>query len=442
MAGIFKAYDVRGLYPEGVDRAVAEKIGRAFAAVKNVRNVVVGRDMRVSSDELFAGLSAGLSAAGVNVTDLGKCSTPILYHAVGTLKADGGVMITASHNPGGWNGFKLCLANAVPLGITNGLKEIESAVNAGDFADAPVKGAIRQIDMTAEYGKFVRQFAKFDGKKLKVVCDFGNGMGSIEIAGIRDLFDVIPMYEEPDGTFPNHEANPLKTETLKDICAKVRETGAAFGAAFDGDADRCGFVDETGRVISMDLFTALIACDVLRSGPATILYDLRSSHAVPECIAENGGTPMMTPVGHSFIKKKMRETGAAFAGELSGHYYFRENFCAESQALAMVKFANLLCRTGKKASELVAPLRRYHSTGELNYKVEDIPAILDRVRKTYSGKGEWFELDGVSGEYGSWRFNLRASNTEPLLRLIVEADTAEKMTEERDRLLSVILKKN
>ena len=440
MAGIFKAYDVRGLYPDGVNRSVAEKIGRAFAAVKKVRTVAVGRDMRVSSDELFAGLADGLRAAGVEVTDIGRCSTPILYHAVGTLKTDGGVMITASHNPGCWNGFKICLANAVPLGITNGLKEMEDVVNAGNFSDAPVKGIIRQFDMTEKYGKFIRQFARFDGKKLKVVCDFGNGMGSIEIAGIRDLFDVIPMYEEPDGTFPNHEANPLKTETLKDIRAKVRETGAAFGAAFDGDADRCGFIDENGDVISMDLFTALIACDVLRSGPAPILYDLRSSHAVPECIAEHGGTPMMTPVGHSFIKKKMRETGAAFAGELSGHYYFRENFCAESQALAMVKFANLLCRTGKKASELVAPLRRYHSTGELNYKVTDIPSILDRVRKTYSGKGEWFELDGVSGEYGSWRFNLRASNTEPLLRLIVEADTAEKMTEERDRLLSVILK--
>lgn len=442
MAGIFKAYDVRGLYPEGVNRSIAEKIGRALAAVKKVRKVAVGRDMRFSSEELSEGLIEGLTASGVEVIDIGRCSTPILYHTVGSLKTDGGIMVTASHNPGEWNGFKTCIADAVPVGCTNGLKEMEDAVHSGIFVDAPIKGTVSKLDMTAEYGKFVRQFAKFDGKKPKVVCDFGNGMGSVEIAGIRDLFDVIPMYEEPDGTFPNHEANPLKTETLKDICAKVRETGADFGAAFDGDADRCGFVDETGAIISMDLFTALIACDVLRSGPATILYDLRSSHAVPECIAEHGGTPIMTPVGHSFIKKKMRETGAAFAGELSGHYYFRENFCAESQALAMVKFANLLCRTGKKASELVAPLRRYHSTGELNYKVENIPAILDRVRETYSDKGEWFELDGVSGEYGSWRFNLRASNTEPLLRLIVEADTAEKMTEERDRLLSVILKKN
>ena len=440
MAGIFKAYDVRGLYPGSIDREVAESIGRAFAAVKKVRKVAVGRDMRTSSDELFDGLAAGLTASGVDVIDLGRCSTPILYHAVGTLRTDGGVMITASHNPGGWNGFKFCLADAVPVSNVNGLKEMESAVATGKFADSPTRGSIRQIDMTKKYGEFVRQFAKFDGKKLKVVCDFGNGMGSVEIAGIRDLFDVIPMYEEPDGTFPNHEANPLKTDTLKDICRKVKETGAAFGAAFDGDADRCGFIDETGGIISMDLFTALIACDVLRSGPAVILYDLRSSHAVPECIAEHGGKPMMTPVGHSFIKKKMRETGAAFAGELSGHYYFRENFCAESQALAMVKFANLLCRTGKKASELVAPLRRYCSTGELNYKVTDIPSILDRVRGEYAGRGEWFELDGVSGEYGDWRFNLRASNTEPLLRLIVEADTPEKMTEERDRLLSVILK--
>ncbi|MBQ4336223.1 MAG: phosphomannomutase/phosphoglucomutase [Lentisphaeria bacterium] len=439
MAGIFKAYDIRGLYPEKINGAVAEKVGRAFAAVTGIRHAVVGRDMRDSSTELFEGLVCGLTASGVDVTDIGSCSTPILYYSVGTLKADGGVMITASHNPGCWNGLKLCLKDAFPISRSNGLKEIEKSFLLDQYEDSAVCGSIRQMDMTEKYGRFIRHFAKFDGKKPKVVCDFGNGMGRWEIAGVRDLFDLIPMYEEPDGSFPNHEANPLNFETLQDLQAKVLETGADFGIAFDGDADRCGFVDDRGEIISMDLFTALIASDILKdTGPAVILYDLRSSHAVPEYISEHGGTPVMTPVGHSFIKKKMRETGAAFAGELSGHYYFRENFCAESQALALVKFANLLCRSGKSAGELTEPLRRYFSTGELNFEVHDISAVLQKIKDIYSVDGELFELDGISGEYGDWRFNVRSSNTEPLLRLMVEADTEEKMKMHRDRLISVI----
>ncbi len=444
MAGIFKAYDIRGVYPENINRSIAERIGRAYAAVTGVKSVVVGRDMRKSSKELFEGLAKGLIAAGVEVTDIGLCSTPICYYSVGTMKTDGGIMITASHNPGCWNGFKFCLKEAFPISNTNGLKEIEESFNRNQFQDAAVPGTIRHIDMTEKYGKFIRQFTEFDGKRLKVVGDFGNGMGRYEIAGIRDLFDWIPMYEEPDGDFPNHEANPLNFETLNDLCAKVQETGADFGVAFDGDADRCGFVDHTGRIISMDLFTALIAANILESSGmgATVLYDLRSSHAVPESIEEHGGIPVMTRVGHSFIKKKMRETGAVFAGELSGHYYFRENFCAESQALAIVKFANLLCRTGKTAGDLTESLRRYFSTGELNFKVTDIPSVIQRVKEIYSVDCELFELDGISGEYGDWRFNLRSSNTEPLLRLMVEADTVEKMNFQRDRLISVIFKES
>ncbi len=442
MAGIFKAYDIRGIYPAEIHQKLAEKTARAFIQVTGAKSVAVGRDMRCSSEELFQGLVKGLSAAGAVVYDLGLVSTPICYFAVGTLKTDGGIMITASHNPGNWNGFKCCLANAVPMSAANGLKELEEAVLKDCFQDAPVPGKVISKDMRIEYGQNIRRFAELNGRKLKVVCDFANGMGSVEIGGIRDLFDVIPLYEELDGNFPNHEANPLKRETMKALCAKVQETDADFGAAFDGDADRCGFVDEKGEIIGMDHFTGIIACDILRKGPATVLYDLRSSRAVPECIEEHGGRALMTRVGHSFIKKNMRETDAAFAGELSGHYYFRENFCAESQALAMTCFANILCRTGKKASELVKPLRKYVSTGEVNYKADNIPVILDRVRQKYSGKGKWFELDGISGEYGSWRFNLRASNTEPLLRLIVEADKEEKLTEEKNRLLSVIFPSN
>ena len=439
MAGIFKAYDIRGIYPESINGTIAEKVGRAFASVCGIKSAVVGRDMRISSVELADGLIRGLTAAGVRVTDIGMCSTPVCYYSVGTLKTDGGIMITASHNPGCWNGFKFCLKDAYPVSNANGLKEIEQSFHIENWQDAAVPGDVCYKNMTEEYGNYIRQFAKFDGKKLKVVCDFGNGMGRWEIAGIRDLFDLIPMYEEPDGSFPNHEANPLNLETLSDLCEKVRETGADFGVAFDGDADRCGFVDHHGRIISMDLFTALIASDILKTtGPAVVLYDLRSSRAVPEYIEEHGGTPVMTPVGHSFIKKKMRETNAVFAGELSGHYYFRENFCAESQAMALVKFANLICRTGKSAGELTEPLRRYFSTGELNFKVTDIPAVIQKVKDLYSVNGKMFEIDGLSGEYGDWRFNIRSSNTEPLLRLMVEADTEEKMEKYRDQLISVI----
>jgi len=351
-------------------------------------------------------------------------------------------MITASHNPGQWNGFKFCLADAVPMGSDNGLKEMEEIFNRDSAFFPRSGGGLEEVDILDRYGAFVRQFADLKGRTFRIAVDFGNGMGSVELSGIRDLFELIPLYEEPDGSFPNHEANPLKTDTLHDLCRKVKETGADFGVALDGDADRCGFVDETGSIIPMDFFIALAAGDILKKGPAVILHDLRSSKAVPESIAEKGGKPVMTRVGHSFIKKVMRETGAAFGGELSGHYYFRENFCAESPALAFIRFANMLSQSGKKASELAAPLRRYASTGELNYEVSDIQSAIEKVRKQYSGTGKWFELDGVSGEYGSWRFNLRPSNTEPLLRLIVEADTAKKMTEEKNRLLSVIFENN
>ena len=245
------------------------------------------------------------------------------------------------------------------------------------------------------------------------------------------------MYDELDGTFPNHEANPLKTDTLDAIRAKVKETGADFGAAFDGDADRCGFIDNNGDIIPMDLFTALIAQDILSAGPATILYDLRSSRAVPECIEANGGKAIRCRVGHAFIKNQMRENNAVFAGELSGHYYFKQNFTAESQGLAMIMLANLICKTGKKVSDLVAPLRKYFSSGEINSKVAEVAPVLDAIRSRYAD-GNMFELDGVSVEYSDWWFNVRASNTEPLLRLIVEADSLELMESKKDELLAII----
>ena len=436
MAEIFKAYDIRGIYPADINGEIAEKIGRAYIEFTGAKKVVVGRDMRPHSLELFEGLARGMTAQGADVIDLGLSSTPQSYFANGTLKAEGSVMITASHNPGEWNGFKLCKAQAVPISGATGIMDIKRIAESGAWKKDCVPGKISTYDIKKEYAAFLRSFSKVD-RKLKVVVDYANSMGLYEIAGVTDLFDIVPMYDELDGTFPNHEANPLKTDTLDAIRAKVKETGADFGAAFDGDADRCGFIDNNGDIIPMDLFTALIAQDILSAGPATILYDLRSSRAVPECIEANGGKAIRCRVGHAFIKNQMRENNAVFAGELSGHYYFKQNFTAESQGLAMIMLANLICKTGKKVSDLVAPLRKYFSSGEINSKVAEVAPVLDAIRSRYAD-GNMFELDGVSVEYSDWWFNVRASNTEPLLRLIVEADSLELMESKKDELLGII----
>ena len=436
MSGIFKAYDIRGIYPTEINADVAEAIGRAYIEFTGAKKVAVGRDMRPHSLPLFEGLSRGMLAQGADVIDLGLVSTPMSYFANGTLKVDGSVMITASHNPGEWNGFKLCLANAVPISGATGIMEIQKIAEAKSWRKVDQPGTLSTYDIAPEYGKVLRSFAQMD-RKLKVVVDYANAMGLYEIAGITDLYDIVPLYDTLDGTFPNHEANPLHIETLDAIRAKVREVGADFGAAFDGDADRCGFIDDQGEVIPMDLFTALIAQDILSRGPATILYDLRSSRAVPECIEANGGKAIRSRVGHAFIKAQMRENDAVFAGELSGHYYFKQNFTAESQGLAMIMLSNLICKKNKPVHELVQPLRKYFSSGEINSKVADVKPILDTIRARYAD-GNMFELDGISSEYPRWWFNVRSSNTEPLLRLIVEADTRELMEEKRDELLKII----
>ncbi len=436
MSEIFKAYDIRGIYPTDLDAAMAEAIGRAYIEFTGAKKVVVGRDMRPHSVPLFEALAAGMTAQGADVIDIGMCSTPQSYFANGTLKADGSVMITASHNPGEWNGFKICRAGAVPISGATGIMDIKKIVADKSWKPCSTQGKVSTYDIKPEYAAFLRKFAKMD-RKLKIVVDYANAMGIYEIAGITDLFEIIPMYDELDGTFPNHEANPLHLATLDAIRAKVVEVGADFGAAFDGDADRCGFIDNKGEIIPMDLFTALIAQDILSDGPATILYDLRSSRAVAECIRENGGKAIQSRVGHAFIKAQMRENNAVFAGELSGHYYFKENFTAESQGLALIKLANLVCKKGKPVDELVAPLRKYFSSGEINSTVADTKPIIAAIRKNYAD-GNMYELDGISSEYKNWWFNVRSSNTEPLLRLIVEADTQALMEEKRDELLKLI----
>ncbi len=436
MSGIFKAYDIRGIYPNEINAEIAESIGRAYIEFTGAQKVVVGRDMRPHSEPLFLGLAKGMMAQGADVIDLGLSSTPQSYFANGTLKADGSVMITASHNPGEWNGFKLCIANAVPISGATGIMDIQKIVEEKSWKKCDKPGTMSSYDIKPEYAAFLRSNAKMD-RKLKVVVDYANSMGLYEIAGITDLFDIVPMYDELDGTFPNHEANPLHLSTLDAIRAKVKEVGADFGAAFDGDADRCGFIDNEGEIIPMDLFTALIAQDILSNGPATILYDLRSSRAVKECIEENGGKAIQSRVGHAFIKAQMRENDAVFAGELSGHYYFKQNFTAESQGLAMIMLSNLICKKNQKVAELVKPLRKYFASGEINSRVADVKPILAALKEKYSD-GNMYELDGISSEYTNWWFNVRSSNTEPLLRLIVEADTRELMEEKRDELLKII----
>ena len=433
---IFKAYDIRGIYPTDLSPVTAEAIGRAYIQFTGAKKVVVGRDMRPHSEPLFQALAKGMTEQGADVIDLGLCSTPMSYHANGVLRADGSVMITASHNPGEWNGFKLCRANAVPLSGATGIKDIEKIVAEKSWSKSDRTGSISKFDIRKIYADFLRGHVKFT-RRFKVVVDYANAMGLYEIDGIKDLFDIVPLYDTLDGTFPNHEANPLIADTLNAVRAKVVEVGADFGAAFDGDADRCGYIDNTGAIIPMDLFTALIAQDILAEGPATILYDLRSSWAVRECIEENGGKAIMSRVGHAFIKAQMREFDAVFAGELSGHYYFKENFTAESQGLALVKLANLLDSSGEKLDKLVAPLRRYSFSGEINSKVSDVTKVLSAIREKYAD-GKMYELDGVSVEYPEWHFNVRASNTEPLIRLICEAKTPAMMAEKRDELLAII----
>ncbi len=436
---IFKAYDIRGIYGDTLTEEIAERIGRGFVSYLEAKTIVVGRDMRPHSTPLSAALIQGMVKQGAKVIDLGLCSTPINYFANGSLAADGSVMITASHNPGEWNGFKMCRAAALPLSGDAGIREIERLVESNDYAPPRPGGGCEEYDIKPEYWKMLESFIRFS-RKPKIAVDYANAVGSIEIGGIKDYFDIIPLYEELDGSFPNHEANPLVAENLADVAKAVREHHAEFGAAFDGDGDRCGFVDETGQIVSMDLITAILARNVLKAGPAKILYDLRSSKAVKEYIEEYGGTPVQCRVGHAFIKKEMRDHGAPFAGELSGHYYFKENFTAESSGLALVMLANINAESELPFGEMFAPLRKYSFSGEINTSLDDFEVanhIMEEVAARYKD-GHQFRLDGISTEFADWWFNLRRSNTEPKLRLIVEANTPELMAAKRDDITAMI----
>ena len=446
MAGIFKAYDIRGIYGDTLTDELFYKIARAYARFAGVKRVVVARDIRPHSEPLFAAFARGLTDAGADVIDIGHASTPMSYFANGTLKADGSVMITASHNTKEWNGCKLCRANAVPISGATGIADIERMVMTDDLGEpAAVKGTITKVDILPQYAAHVREAAHL-ARPLHIACDFANGMGICEAASFKGSpLTYDGLYETFDGTFPNHAANPLETATLADLQALIRANPGkyAFGVAFDGDADRAGFVDELGEIIPMDFITALVAEDLLATNKGAVcFYDLRSSKVAAETISAAGGRPMISRVGHSFIKEQMRQNDAIFAGELSGHYYFKANFTAESSSMATFALANIVSRADKPLSELVAPLRRYFQSGEINSRVARNPAdVLAAIKAKYAGRGDLLELDGVTidaWERDGWWFNVRASNTEPLIRLNLEAKDKAQMEAMRDEVLAFI----
>ena len=438
MAGIYKAYDIRGIYGAQLTDDLAFRIGRAFATFLKPRRVVVGRDIRTHSEALFRELARGLTMHGADVIDLGLCSTPMSYYANGSLGADASIMITASHNPKEYNGFKLCREKAIPLSGATGIMDIERIVQSEAF-DAPAEtaGRVATHDILPDYSAHVKATANLQ-RPVRIAVDLANAMGVVEARTLEGLLEMDPLFGTLDGGFPNHEANPLDHHTLTSLQEKMRAGRYDFGVAFDGDADRAGFLDERGEIIPMDMITALIARATLQTHRgAAIYYDLRSSWAVKEVIEENGGRPMMSRVGHAFIKQQMRDADAVFAGELSGHYYFKDNFFTESSSMAVLYVANLVSRSRLPLSEMIRPMRRYFASGEINSRVADTRPVFDRLLAQFPG-GRVIRLDGLTIEFADWWFNVRASNTEPLVRLNLEAKTRGLMEQRRDEVLAAI----
>ncbi|MCP2258666.1 phosphomannomutase (EC 5.4.2.8) [Streptoalloteichus tenebrarius] len=444
LSGIVKAYDVRGVVGDQLDADVVRDIGAAFARLVGGPAVVVGHDMRDSSPGLATAFAEGVTAQGVDVVSIGLASTDMLYFASGRLELPG-AMFTASHNPAQYNGIKLCRSGAAPVGQDSGLAEIRQMVEQGVPEFLGQRGSVTERDMLGEYAAHLRTLVDLGGiRPLKVVVDAGNGMGGHTVpevfAGLP--VDVVPMYFELDGTFPNHEANPLDPRNLVDLQAKVREVGADAGLAFDGDADRCFVVDERGEPVSPSAVTALVAVRELAKEPGgTVIHNLITSKAVPEIVAEHGGKPVRTRVGHSFIKEKMAETGAIFGGEHSAHYYFRDFWRADTGMLAALHVLAALGEQERPLSELTREFARYAASGEINSTVDDQAARMAEVRSAYERVpgATVDELDGLTVELpdGSW-FNLRPSNTEPLLRLNVEARDAEAVAALRDAVLAIV----
>lgn len=437
---VFKAYDVRGLFPGEWDGDIARLVGNAFVRYLNAESIVIGRDMRTSSPVLEKAFCEGAVMAGAEVFDIGLASTDMLYFASGHLNMPG-VMVTASHNPAEYNGLKMCRALAAPIGEDSGLAQIKSAVASGVLERNEVAGEIKEVNLLDEFQDHCLQFINPKTiKDLKVVADTANGMGGYVVPAVFKKIgcSLELMYGELDGSFPNHPADPLQAENLKDLQKKVVETGADIGLAFDGDADRVFLVDDLGQTMGGYLTVAMVAQSLLKKFPQeTIVYNLICSKVVPELIENLGGKAVRTRVGHSFIKEIMADTGAIFGGEHSGHYYFRENYCADSGLIAALMVLELLAESGKKLSELRKEFEIYHQSGEINSKVDSVPEALDRVTNYFSAF-EIDELDGFTIVDKTWWANIRASNTEPLVRLNVEAETNELCQAKTLEILEVI----
>ena len=441
---VFKAYDIRGLYGSQIDEDGAERVGRAFIAVTGARRVAVGHDVRLSSPSISAAFIEGARSAGADVTALGLAATEMLYFAVDEGGYDAGAAITASHNPPAYTGVKMVTAGALPLSGDTGISEIGRLAVAGEPAAAATRGTESVDD--GLLGRFVDRCMDFVDPAaitgLKVVLDAANGMAGLYLPPVLDRLDIdaVRYFLDPDGRFPHHEPNPLLEENRAFIEAAVVENGADVGIAFDGDADRCFFIDEKGGFVAGDFLTALLARHILgRVGPSTVVYDLRASWAVRDAILDAGGTPDEFRVGHAFIKRRMREVDAVFAGEVSGHYYFRDFSYADSGLIPALMVLEILAASDRPLSEMVAALReRYHISGEINSTVDDPGAAIDRLRARYAG-GRQAEVDGLSVAFDDWHFNVRPSNTEPLLRLNLESLVSEAdMERKRDEVLAII----
>ena len=442
---VFKAYDIRGTVPDQLDAAMCRAIGAAFARFADAPRIVVARDMRESGVDLAAAFAEGVTAHGVDVVDLGLASTDLLYFAAGRLDAPG-AMFTASHNPAQYNGIKLCLAGAKPVGQDTGLADIkrlaeaELAQGASDASPAE-RGTVVHHELIDEYADHVVGFIDTsDLRPLKVVADTANGMGGLVVPRVfaKLPFKLEILFAELDGSFPNHPADPIQPENLKDLQARVLETGADVGLAFDGDADRVFLVDEKAQPVSGSLTTAMVAASMLAKHPGeTIVHNLICSKAVGEIVREKGGTPVRTRVGHSFIKSVMAETGALFGGEHSGHYYFRDNYRADSGLIAAVVVLELLSTSAQPLSELRKPFERYAASGEINTEVADPKGVVDQIAAAFTD-AEQDRLDGLTVDFGDWWFNLRPSNTEPLLRLNLEAPTRAECDAHTEEVLAMI----
>jgi phosphomannomutase len=439
LSRIFKAYDVRGIVPDELNEDVARRIGAAFARWADAPTLAVGRDARLSSPGLAAAFAEGATSQGVDVVDIGLASTDLLYFASGSLDVPA-TMLTASHNPPSYNGLKFCLGGARPVGQDTGLADIR-ALAEQDVGPRATRGAVRKRNLLDAYVEHVLSFVDAERMApLTVVADTANGMGGLVVPAVFERLParLVHLYPELDGTFPNHPADPIQPENQRDLKRAVLEHGADIGLAFDGDADRVFLVDEHADGVSGSDVTALVAKAMLERHPgAKIVYNLICSWAVPEVIRENGGEPVRTRVGHSFIKQVMAETGAVFGGEHSGHYYFRENYRADSGLIAAVVVLQQLSAAGRPLSELLRPLRRYVDSGEINSEVSDQATALERISAAYASARQ-DRTDGLTIEFDDWWFNVRPSNTEPLLRLNVEARTSEMLEVKTDEVLALI----